>query len=87
MIDKEELTIPDSRFLLRLLLRVLAYYLVLGTAVYVLSLAYPPFLDYLPVGGVSELSGAQDPGLREFEDAFLNDDIEEVEVARLPEKT
>ena len=86
MTDKEQLTIPDDRFLLRLLLRVLAYYMVLGAAVYVLSLTYPPFLEHLPVGGVSELSGAPDPGLREFEDAFLNDDLEEVEYARLPEK-
>ena len=38
------------------------------------------------MGGVSELSGAPDPGLREFEDAFLNDDLEDVEYARLPEK-
>ena len=64
MTGKEQLTIPDDRFLLRLLLRVLAYYLVLGAAVYVLSLTYPPFLEQLPVGGVSELSGAPDPGLR-----------------------
>ena len=40
----------------------------------------------MPVGGVSELSGAPDPGLREFEDAFLNDDLEDVEHASLPEK-
>ena len=86
MINKEELTIPNNRFLLRLLLRVLAYYLVFGAAVYVVSLTYPSFLEFLPVGGVSELSGAQDPGLREFEDAFLNDDIEEVQQVRLPEK-
>ena len=86
MIEKEESTIPDSRFLLRLLLRVLVYYFLLGAAVYVLSLAYPSFTELLPVGGVSELSGAQDPGLREFEDAFLNDDLDEVEPARLPEK-
>lgn len=86
MFDKEELTIPNSRFLLRLLLRVLAYYMVLGAAMYVLSLTYPSFLELLPVGGVSELSGAQDPGVREFEDAFLNDDIEEVQQVRLPEK-
>ena len=86
MTDKEQLTIPDDRFLLRLLLRVLAYYMLLGAAVYVLSLTYPPFLELLPVGGVSELSGAPDPGLREFEDAFLNDDLEDVEYARLPEK-
>ena len=86
MTDKEEITIPDDRFLLRLLLRVVAYYVVLGAATYVLSLTYPPFLELLPVGGVSELSGAPDPGIREFEDAFLNDDLEEVEHARLPEK-
>ena len=86
MTDKEEITIPDDRFLLRLLLRVVAYYVVLGAATYVLSLTYPPFLELLPVGGVSELSGAPDPGIREFEDAFLNDDLEEVEHARPPEK-
>jgi hypothetical protein len=86
VISNEEPAIPDSRFLLRLLLRVVAYYMVLGVAVYVLSLTYPPFLELAPVGGVSELSGTQDPGLREFEDAFLNDDLEEIEPGRPPEK-
>lgn len=86
MIDKEELTIPDRRFLLRLLLRVAVYYMVLGAAVYVLGSTYPAFLEMAPVGGVSELSGAADPGLREFEDAFLNDDLDEVEQPRQPEK-
>jgi cation transport ATPase len=41
--------------------------------------AFPPLLDMAPVGGVSELAGGYDPSLREFEDAFLNDDIEEVQ--------
>jgi len=60
--------------------------MVLGAAVYVLSITYPAFLELAPVGGVSELSGAQDPGLREFEDAFLNDDLDDVEQPRPPEK-
>lgn len=36
-------------------------------------------MQHLPVGGVADLSGVHDPGAREFEDAFLNDDMDEVE--------
>jgi Domain of unknown function (DUF4956) len=79
-------SIPGKPFLLKLSLRVLAYYLVLGALLYGLFLAFPAFLDYAPVGGVSELSGAHDAGLREFEDAFLNDDLDETEQAPVRER-
>lgn len=70
--------IPSKVFLARLLLRVSAYYLVLGILLSALALTVPSFLELAPVGGVSELSGLGDPTLREFEDAFLNDDLDEV---------
>lgn len=70
--------IPSKPLLFRLLLRVLLYYLSLGALLAILAWTLPAFLELAPVGGVSELSGSHDPGLREFEDAFLNDDIEDV---------
>lgn len=80
-------SIPSKPFLLRLLLRVLAYYLVLGAVLYGLAVTFPAALEHAPVGGVSDLSGAHDPGLREFEDAFLNDDLDDVVAEqRLPER-
>ncbi|MBT3411419.1 MAG: DUF4956 domain-containing protein [Halieaceae bacterium] len=71
--------IPSKPFLLKLLLKLIVYYVVLGALVMGLFTAFPPLLDMAPVGGMSELAGGYDPSLREFEDAFLNDDIEEVQ--------
>ncbi len=79
MDDGAQATIPSKPLLTRLLLRVLLYYLVMGALVTVLALSVPAFLDLAPIGGVSELSGLGDPALREFEDAFLNDDLDEVQ--------
>ena len=79
-------SIPSKPFLFKLLLRLLAYYLALGAILAGLAFVFPSFLDLAPVGGVSELSGAHDPGLREFEDAFLNDDLEDVETPPLQER-
>ena len=44
------------------------------------------FWTWRPWVGVSELAGGYDPSLREFEDAFLNDDIEEVQPLTAQEK-
>ena len=79
-------TIPSKPFLLKLMLRVVVYYLVLAGLLLGLAVAFPSFIEHAPVGGVSELSGAHDPGLREFEDAFLNDDLEDVETSVVPER-
>ena len=79
-------TIPSKPFLLKLLLRLVAYYLVIGSILFAMASTFPGFLDLLPVGGVSELSGEYDPSLREFEDAFLNDDLEDVEPAPVRER-
>ena len=78
--DEQEntLSIPSRGFLLRLAARVSVYYLVLGGIVALLALTVPAFVELAPVGGVGELSGGGDPALREFEDAFLNDDLEDV---------
>jgi len=74
----DTLPIPSRGFLLRLAARVGIYYLILGGIVALLAVTVPAFVEMAPVGGVGELSGAGDPALREFEDAFLNDDLEEV---------
>ena len=78
--------IPSKPLLFRLLLRVLAYYLALAAVLVGLGLLFPSFLELAPVGGVSELSGSHDPGLQEFEDAFLNDDLEDVQAQPAQEK-
>ena len=78
MEDTTRPNIPSKAFLFRLLLRLSMYYLILGVVLVVLARTLPAFLDLAPIGGVSELSGLGDPALREFEDAFLNDDLEDV---------
>jgi len=78
--------IPSKPLLFKLLVRVLVYYLALAAILAGLATVFPSFLELAPVGGVSELSGSHDPGLREFEDAFLNDDLEDVEEAPVQEK-
>ena len=77
--------IPSKPFLLKLLIKLVLYYLALGALLAGLFTVFPPLLDMAPVGGVSELSGNYDPSLREFEDAFLNDDIDEVQPSPVPE--
>ena len=79
-------SVPSKPFLWKLLLRLVIYYLVLGALLVGLGSVFPAVLELAPVGGVSELSGAHDPGLREFEDAFLNDDLEDVETPALQER-
>jgi hypothetical protein len=79
-------SVPDKTFLLKLLLRLVVYYLVLGALMFGLASVFPSFIDLAPVGGVSELSGEYDPSLREFEDAFLNDDLDDVEPVVIQEK-
>lgn len=79
MTEQGEQYIPSKGLLWRLMARITLYYLVVAGLVYLFSAALPQLTVHLPVGGVSELSGVADPGLREFEDAFLNDDMDEVE--------
>ena len=78
--------IPSKPLLLKLMLRIVAYYLLLAAILAGLAAAFPSFLELAPVGGVSELSGSHDPGLREFEDAFLNDDLEDIPAPPVAER-
>lgn len=68
------------------MLRLIIYYIGLGAVLFSLAAVFPALVEMAPVGGVSELSGDYDPSLREFEDAFLNDDIEEVQPAPVKER-
>jgi hypothetical protein len=77
--DDNNTGVTDTRFLLRLMLRMVLYYLVVGALFVVLAMTVPGFLDSAPIGGVGDLSGATDPALRSFEDAILNDDLDEIE--------
>ena len=79
-------TTPSKPFLLKLTLRLVIYYIALGAVLLSLAAVFPTLIELAPVGGVSELSGDYDPSLREFEDAFLNDDIEEVQPAPVKER-
>lgn len=86
MDDSNPLPIPAPALLWKLLARVVAYYLALAALLFGLFTAVPSLVELMPVGGISVLTGAEDPALREFEDAFLNDDMDEVEAARLREQ-
>ena len=86
MDNNESVRIPSQVFLLRLMARVTIYYLILAALMTGLAYLAPSSMHLVPVGGVSELSGLGDPALREFEDAFLNDDLDEVERPDVPER-
>lgn len=86
MDDQDDIRIPSQVFLLRLMARVLIYYALLGALLAGLVALVPSALELAPVGGVSELSSLGDPALREFEDAFLNDDLDEVEQPTVQER-
>lgn len=65
--------------LIRLLGRVSLYYVFLAAVIAALIWAYSPITDYLPVGGLGQIAGYDDPSLRELEEALLTADDEEVE--------
>lgn len=67
----------DRRALLAVMFKVTVYYAVLISLVAMCVRFVPGFVDSLPVGGVSELSGAADLEISQLEDALLSGDFEE----------
>lgn len=85
MSDIPDSIIPSKPRLLRLLLRVVIYYLVLAGLLYWMVLNVPQFAELAPIGGVSDISGSSGLALEQFEDILLNDDLEDLEAPRLVE--
>ncbi len=67
----------DRRALWGVLCKVTAYYVVFIAIVALCIRFIPGFVDSLPIGGVSDLSGAADLEISQLEDALLNGDFEE----------
>ena len=61
--------VPARAALQRQLLRLAVYYAGLAAALLLLNATVPNFLDHLPIGGVSTITG-NDPATLALEDAF-----------------
>ncbi len=67
------------KILLRMLLKVTAYYVVLGIAVTVAANTIPGFVGQLPLGGVGEIADFGSSSIYDLEEALLSADDEEIE--------
>ena len=67
----------DRKALFAVMLKVTVYYAILISLVALCVRFIPGFVDSLPVGGVSDLSGAADLEISQLEDALLSGDFEE----------
>lgn len=76
MSEAWEPTTTDRRALWRVLAKVTVYYVVLIALFVVLMRTIPGFVEAIPVGGVSDLSGAADLEISQLEDALLNGDFD-----------
>ncbi len=76
--DIEDVT-AYRRSLVRLLGQITLYYIFVAALVAGLVWAYAPITEFLPVGGLGEIAGYDDPSLRSLEEALLTADDEEVE--------
>jgi hypothetical protein len=65
--------------LLKMLVRITAYYIVLFGAVAIAVSFSPGFLDQLPLGGVGEISDFGSSSIYDLEEALLSADDEEIE--------
>lgn len=65
--------------LLKMLVRITAYYLVLFGAVAIAVAINPEFIDQLPLGGVGEISDFGSSSIYDLEEALLSADDEEIE--------
>jgi hypothetical protein len=73
---KSELTGREKGFLVPLLLKITAYYIVLFGALFLLLKFSPVLIDHLPVGGVGELSGGAELEISQIEEALLSGDLD-----------
>ena len=77
--EEHEEFLPPAREGYRLLRKVMIYHLVLGTVLFSLALFFPGFVDYLPIGGVTELERNSEARTLQFEDIPPPDDMEIVQ--------
>ncbi|MFT5571119.1 MAG: hypothetical protein ACI9FR_000027 [Cryomorphaceae bacterium] len=77
MSDQWVAQVQDRKALFAVMCKVTVYYAVLISLVALCVRFIPGFVDGLPVGGVSELSGAADLEISQLEDALLSGDYEE----------
>ena len=66
--DPEKFLPPATTEGLKLLRKVVAYHLLMFGIVVTLASVFPAFLDYLPIGGLSELEGAQSVNFSDVSD-------------------
>jgi len=69
----------NNGVLIKLLVKISVYYAILFALVYGVLTSFPWTIDYLPVGGVGELSGGADLEISQLEDALLSGDYDDEE--------
>ncbi len=69
---------PDTKSLMQMLVKITVYYLLVFAALFVIAKMMPSFINELPVGGVSDMAGYDEPSVYEMEQALLGDDLETV---------
>lgn len=72
-------TAKHRGILLRMAVKITAYYLVLGIALAGAIAVSPGFADQLPLGGVGEISDVGSSSIYDLEEALLSADDEEIE--------
>jgi len=65
--------------LLRMSVRITAYYIVMAALVGMAAYFVPDFTDHLPLGGVSEIADFGDSSVYDLEEALLSADDEEIQ--------
>ena len=74
----------DRKALIKVMFKVTVYYTVILGLVALCIRFVPGFIDGLPVGGVSALSGSADLEISQLEDALLSGDFEESDFSTQP---
>ena len=62
------------QLLLRIMLRITVYYVILGSALALVSAMAPGFVDQLPLGGVGEIADFGSSSIYDLEEALLSAD-------------
>lgn len=75
----QEITAFHRKSMLRLLVRVSVYYIIVAVLCAAVIKAFPTIVDELPIGGISEFTNFDDPGVYELEESLLNSDGDELE--------
>jgi hypothetical protein len=87
MNDSESIKARSKMVLKQLLVKITLYYFVLFGLIYGLLMAMPSALDFLPVGGVGELSGNSTLSINQIEEAMLSGDFDSEEYNGIAEES